>query len=335
MKEASFYVKQDGKVKCVLCPHNCVIADGKRGVCGVRENRGGTLYSLVYGKAAAAHVDPVEKKPLFHYKPGSDSYSISTVGCNLRCLQCQNWDISQRPEGGGIDGRDMPPDKVVEEALRTGCESISYTYTEPTVFFEYARDTGVLARKKGLGNVFVSNGFTGAEALLEAESFLDAANVDLKSFRDEFYRRVCGARLEPVLDTLKRMVEAGIWLEVTTLVIPSLNDSDEELEDIASFICGELGESVPWHVSRFHPDYKLDDVPATPIDTIHRAWKIGRDAGLNFVYAGNIPHEDSENTFCPNCGEAVIVRRGFSVVENNLSDGKCVSCSRKIEGIGL
>jgi pyruvate formate lyase activating enzyme len=333
MKEAEFYSKLDGNVKCILCPHNCVIADGKRGICGVRENTKGKLYSLVYGKIAAAHVDPIEKKPLFHYKPGSQSYSISTVGCNFRCVFCQNWDISQHSKGGGIVGQDMTPDDVVKETLQSGCESVSYTYTEPTIFFEFARDVGVLARKEGLGNVFVSNGFTGGEAFEEARRFLDAANVDIKGFTEEYYKKYCGARLEPVLDTCRRMIKAGIWLEITTLVIPTLNDSDKELKGIASFIRDELGVGVPWHVSRFHPDYKLTDLPPTPMETIHRAWRIGKDAGLKYVYAGNIPHEESENTFCPKCGELLVERDWFSVVKNNIPGGKCTECSEKIEGV--
>ncbi|MFH1789190.1 MAG: AmmeMemoRadiSam system radical SAM enzyme [Candidatus Altiarchaeota archaeon] len=333
MKEASFYKTKDDKAVCFLCPHGCVIGDGKRGICGVRENHAGKLYSLVYGKAAAAHVDPIEKKPLFHYKPGTNSYSISTVGCNLSCSFCQNWDISQSPKTSGqIMGKNMSPEEIVGEALKTGCESISYTYTEPTVFFEYAKDTGVLARTKGLGNVFVSNGFMGEEAFKDALSFLDAANIDLKSIRDEFYRKMCGARLEPVLDTLRRMVSAGIWVEVTTLLVTGENDSDEELEGIASFIRDELGAGVPWHVSRFHPDYKLTDAAATPLDVVRRAWSIGKDAGLKYVYAGNIPHEEAENTFCPKCGATVIARYGFSVAENMIVDGGCRKCGEKIGG---
>ena len=334
MKEASFYEKKDGNVKCFLCAHGCVIAEGRRGVCGVRENRGGVLYSLVYGKACAAHVDPVEKKPLFHYKPGTDSYSISTVGCNFACEFCQNWDISQNPKSGGeIMGTDKSPGKIVVEALNKGCESISYTYTEPTVFFEYARDTGVTARKKGLGNVFVSNGFMGEEAFEEAKTFLDAANIDLKSFSDDFYRKMCGARLEPVLETLKRMVSAGIWVEVTTLIIPTKNDSDEELANIASFIHDELGEHVPWHVSRFHPDYKFTGVDSTSIESIRNAVNIGKDAGLRYVYAGNIQHEESENTFCPKCRATLVTRIGYKVVVGKLEDGRCLDCGEKIEGI--
>lgn len=334
MREAGFYVGGDGFVSCFLCPHNCEINDGFRGVCGVRENRGGILESLVYGVAAATHVDPIEKKPLFHFKPGSSSYSVSTVGCNLTCGFCQNWDISQGAKGGGeIAGRDFSPEDIVSDAVKVSCDNISYTYTEPTVFFEYAYDIGVLARSHGLGNVFVSNGFTGEQARLKTSDFLDAANIDLKSMSDGFYKRLCGGRLDPVLDSLRYYVKAGVWVEVTTLVIPGENDSDEELKDIASFIIGELGDSVPWHVSRFHPDYKLTGVEATPIETVRMARDIGLKAGLKHVYAGNIPHEEGENTFCPGCGAEVVTRIGFGVSEVKLKEGKCIDCGEHIRGV--
>jgi len=303
-------------------------------VCGVRENREGVLYSLVYGKVIAAHVDPIEKKPLFHYLPGTDAFSIATVGCNFRCRHCQNADISQRPkEGGEIVGREMPPEEVVDAAAKANCASISYTYTEPTVFMEYAVDTLKLAKEKGIGSCFVSNGYTTTQAFDEAGVLPDADNVDLKAYSEKFYQEVCGARLEPVLETLKYLVKKKVWVEVTTLIIPGYNDSVGELRQIAEFISGELGDFVPWHVSRFHPDYKLKDAPATPLETLHEAYRIGKDVGLKFVYSGNTPHEESENTFCPDCGALVIERYGFSAIKNNLSDGKCPECTTKIEGI--
>ncbi|MFH0859620.1 MAG: AmmeMemoRadiSam system radical SAM enzyme [Candidatus Altiarchaeota archaeon] len=336
MRQAMLYEKKDGNANCFLCAHRCRIPEGKRGVCRVRENVGGTLYSLVYGRAIAANPDPIEKKPLFHYKPGTDSYSIATIGCNFRCSFCQNWDISQRSKSGGeIIGVEKTPEGVVDEAIESGCESVSYTYTEPTIFFEYAYDTAKIAKEKGLGNVFVTNGYMTAETISECEGWLDAANVDLKSFSDEFYRRVCGGSLDPVLQSLKGMVNADIWVEVTTLVVPGRNDSDDELRQIANFIGKELGEHVPWHISRFHPDYKETKLNPTPIETIHRAKEIGIDEGLEYIYTGNVPHEDAENTRCPNCNELLIERFGFNVTSNSIRDSRCPACSTKIEGVDL
>ena len=335
MREACFYSPGgDGSAACHLCNHRCVVAEGARGVCGVRENKDGTLYSLVYGKAIASSQDPIEKKPLFHYLPGTSSYSIATVGCNLRCMHCQNWDISQSSkEGGEIAGRNLPPEKVVEGALASGCASIAYTYTEPTVFMEYAVDCMKLARKEGLGGVFVSNGYTTIESYEEAEALPDAANIDLKAFTEKFYKEVCGAKLEPVLETLKYLVKKNVWIEVTTLIIPGYNDSKEELGQIASFIAGELGDFVPWHVSRFHPDFKLMDAPTTPVEKLREAVELGREAGLKFIYSGNIPHEESENTRCPKCGEVLIERLGYSIQKNNLREGACPKCVAPVDGV--
>ncbi|MEA3254589.1 MAG: AmmeMemoRadiSam system radical SAM enzyme [Candidatus Altiarchaeota archaeon] len=335
MKEAMLYEKLNGSVKCSLCSHRCTIADGKRGICGVRENKGGILYSLVYGKAVAAHVDPVEKKPFFHFRPGSLSYSIATVGCNFRCKHCQNWDISQVPGDGGILGEDLEPERIVELAKQSSCESIAYTYTEPTIFFEYAYDTSKLAKREGIDNIFVTNGFMTEESLKDIKPYLDAANVDLKGFTEKFYREVCGARLEPVLDSLKRMKKLGVWVEVTTLVIPSLNDSLDELRGIAEFIRNELGEETPWHISRFYPQYKLKHLPQTDMEVIHKARKIGLDAGLRYVYAGNLPGDSGENTYCFNCNELLVKRYAFSILENKIVDSKCPVCGAKIDGVGL
>lgn len=326
----------EGRVSCGLCAHRCTIAEGRRGVCGVRENQAGKLYSLVYGKLIASHVDPIEKKPLFHYLPGSMSYSIATVGCNLRCRNCQNWDISQGPkQGGEIVGREVNPEEVVNEAIDTGCQSIAYTYNEPTIFMEYALDTAKLACEQGLGNVFVSNGFMTPESADLIQPVLDADNIDLKSFSDKFYRENCGAALEPVLETMKRLKKAGVWIEVTTLIIPTLNDSVGELRQIAEFIKDELGPEVPWHLSRFHPDYKLKNLSPTPIELILAAREIGLDSGLKYVYAGNVPHENYENTFCWNCGTLLIERYGFSIAQNNVEDSRCPECSSSIDGVGL
>ena len=302
MKEAILYRKLNEEpnrsVKCGLCSHNCTIPEGKRGICNVRVNVEGRLYSLVYGKAIAAHVDPIEKKPFFNFLPGTKSYSIATAGCNFRCKFCQNWNISQALNGQNskigegnmhIPGSNLEPKEIVTLAKKHDCKSIAYTYTEPTIFFEYAYDTSKLANKEGIYNVFVTNGYMTKDALDTISPFLDAANVDLKAFTDKFYREICSARLDPVLETMKRMKKQNIWLEVTTLVIPTLNDSMDELLQIAEFIKSELGAETPWHISRFHQDYKMMDLPETDTETIHKAREIGLETGLRYVYAGNLP----------------------------------------------
>lgn len=334
MKQAMFQEqKEDNKVLCGLCSHRCLIAPGRRGICAVRENRDGTLYSLVYDRIIARNIDPIEKKPLFHFLPGSLSFSLATPGCNFRCKHCQNADISQLPrdQGGIILGEAVTPAELVAAALRRRCASISYTYTEPTVFFELAYDTATLARKAGLKNVFVTNGYITPEALREISPFLDAANIDLKGFTDDFYKNVCGARLQPVLDSIRLYRELGIWIEITTLVIPGHNDSDKELRQIAQFI-RSVGEGVPWHVSRFHPTYKLTDQPRTPLETLKRARQIGIDAGLRYVYEGNIPGE-GEDTVCWSCAKTLVKRYGLSVEENKITGGKCGSCGAKMDGM--
>ncbi|AET63941.1 Radical SAM domain protein [Methanothrix harundinacea 6Ac] len=332
MTEALFYDKLDGgAVRCGLCNHFCRIKPEKRGICGVRENYGGVLKTLVYGRLIAMHVDPIEKKPLYHFMPGHLSYSIATVGCNFRCLHCQNADISQIPaEGGAIRGERVEPERVVAEALSAGCRSVAYTYTEPTIFFEYALDVSRLAADRGLKNVFVSNGYMSEEATRTIEPYLDAINVDLKG-NDGFYRKVCGARLDPVKRTIELMWGLGIWVEVTTLVIPGYNDSDEDLREIAEFL-SSVSPEIPWHVTAFYPTYRLKDAPPTPAKTIRRAEEIGRGAGLNFVYAGNIPGE-GENTTCPACGETLVERFGFRVARNGIVDGRCPSCGEGIPGV--
>ena len=334
MKEASFYSKDAaGTVHCVLCPQRCRIKLGEVGTCGVRRNDAGTLVSLVYGLTVAENVDPIEKKPLFHFLPGSTSFSIATAGCNLHCRHCQNADISQMPrDAGRIAGRPLAPEEAVRRALKAGCASISYTSTEPTIFFEYAFDTAVLAKQAGLKNVFVTNGYTAAAPLRAIAPYLDAANVDLKSFSDAFYKNICGARLQPVLDTLKLYRELGIWLEVTTLVIPGENDSDEDLGGCARFVAEELGREVPWHVSAFRPTYLLTERPATPPETLRRARRIGLEAGLKFVYEGNIPGE-GEDTLCPACGKTMIARYGYTVRENRLRGGRCPDCGASVPGV--
>ncbi len=344
MKEALLYEKLDeGRVRCHLCAHRCTIAPGRKGVCLVRENRDGTLYTLVYGLPLSQAVDPIEKKPLFHFHPGSTAFSIATAGCNFRCRFCQNADISQMPrDRGELRGRRASPEEVVRAAARYGPRSIAYTYTEPTIFFEYSYDIARLAHAEGIASVYVTNGYMTREMLDlfqgvgdGHEPWLDAANVDLKAFRDETYKKVCGARLQPVLDSLKTMKELDVWVEVTTLVVPDLNDSEGELGDIAQFIAGELGVETPWHVSRFHPDYEMRDRDWTPATTLRRAYELGREAGLRYVYVGNLPGAHLEDTLCPGCGQVAIGRRGFRVTQRNTRDGKCAHCDTPIDGVGM
>jgi pyruvate formate lyase activating enzyme len=344
MKEALLYEKlSDQRVRCNLCAHRCVIAPGRKGVCKVRENRAGELYTLVYGIPLSQAVDPIEKKPLFHFYPGSTAFSIATVGCNFHCEFCQNADISQMPrDQGRIVGSQASPEQVVRAAQRYGSRSIAYTYTEPTIFFEYSYDIARLAHVAGIASVYVTNGYMTSEMLElfqgvsdDHEPWLDAANVDLKAFRDETYKKICGARLQPVLDSLKLMKELGVWVEVTTLVVPDMNDSEAELREIAQFIAGELGFEVPWHVSRFHPDYKMHDRGPTPATVLQRAYDLGREAGLRYVYVGNMPGARLENTFCYNCGETVLERWGFQVRRRNIRDGRCGNCGTPVDGVGM
>lgn len=337
MKEAMLYEKiGDKKVQCNLCAHRCKINEGKKGICLVRENRDGTLYTLVYGRTISQHVDPIEKKPLFNFYPGTTAYSIATVGCNFKCQFCQNWEISQMVRDEHlIMGNEASPESIVENAKKYGSKSIAYTYTEPTIFFEYAYDTAKLAHEVDIKNVFVTNGYMTEEAIKKIEPYLDAANVDLKSFSDDFYRKLCGAKLQPVLDALKLMKKLGIWVEVTTLIIPTLNDSSEELREIAKFIVNELGEGTPWHISRFYPAYNLRDKPPTPIETIHKAREIGLNEGLKYVYEGNVLGSTGENTYCPNCKNLIIERLGYQIINKATKDGKCPYCESRIYGVGL
>ncbi len=336
--EAYLYRKLDeGRVQCDLCAHGCKIHDGDRGICGVRCNTGGVLNTLVYGRLIARNVDPIEKKPLFHFYPGSRSYSVATVGCNFKCRFCQNADIAQMPndQGGAIAGRIVSPEDVVADAIIQDCQSIAYTYTEPTVFFEFAYDTARIAHGKEIKNVFVTNGYMSEAALNMMAPYLDAANVDLKAFSDDFYKGRCSARLEPVKSTLRRMRQLEIHLEVTTLVIPGLNDAPEELGRMAEFIAAELGPETPWHVSRFHPTYRLTDRGPTPVETLEMARDIGIAAGLRYVYTGNVPGLEGEKTFCHKCGRMVIDRWVFSIRQNLLDQGRCRYCNAPIDGVGM
>jgi pyruvate formate lyase activating enzyme len=336
MKEAFLYEKeQAGKVRCLLCNHRCLIADGKRGVCYVRENKEGTLYTLVYEKLISAHVDPIEKKPFFHFLPGSKAFSIATAGCNFRCLHCQNHEISQLPhDRKTITGEKVSGKEIVSMALQNNCASISYTYTEPTIFFEYAYDTAKMAHKKGLKNNFVTNGYMTAEALDMIAPYLDAANVDLKSFSEEFYKKVCGARLKPVLENITKMHDLGIWVEVTTLIIPTLNDAERELRKIARFILS-VSPGIPWHVSAFYPTYQMLDKPRTSPEIVRQAREIGLEEGLRYVYTGNIPGGEGENTACYHCNNVLIRRWGYQIAEQRVTDGTCPHCGTPIDGVWM
>ncbi|MCM8783961.1 MAG: AmmeMemoRadiSam system radical SAM enzyme [Candidatus Omnitrophica bacterium] len=336
MREAEFYEKLAGNnVRCFLCNHRCLIADGKKGICGVRENIKGILYSLVYGKLISQHVDPIEKKPFFHFFPGSLAYSVATVGCNFKCDFCQNYEISQIVRSKGeIFGEEVAPEVVVDSAIEYGCKSLSYTYTEPTIAYDYYKEIMRLAKKRGLYNNFVTNGYMTEELLSDALGYLDAANVDLKSFSSGFYKNICGARLEPILESLKIMKKMNIWLEVTTLLIPGLNDSEQEIRNCAEFIYS-LGNETPWHISRFYPHYKMDDVSPTPLRALHKAREIGLEVGLKYVYAGNVPGDEGEDTYCYGCKKKVIRRYGFQVLEYNIDNSYCHFCNTQIEGVGL
>jgi pyruvate formate lyase activating enzyme len=333
--EAMLWESLDGqKVRCRLCGHGCVIAAGKYGLCRVRQNVEGALQSLNYGALVALNVDPIEKKPLFHFLPGTRSLSIAAPGCNFQCEFCQNWQISQSPRREGqIAGEAVSPEQIVSAALSYDCPSISYTYTEPTVFFELAHDTCVLAHSKGVRNCFVSNGFLTPQAVETIAPHLDAINVDLKAFSDETYRRVMKASLEPVLTCLRELVKAKVWVEVTTLVVPGMNDSREELRSIAGFLAGELGNFVPWHVSRFHGDFHMTSTPSTPLETLQMACELGKEAGLKYVYCGNVTGKVDECTYCPSCRAKLIDRVGFTVRRNVLAKGKCPECGAGIEGV--
>jgi len=332
-KEALLYEKIENKmVHCHLCNHHCKIAETKFGFCGVRQNIGGALYTHAYGKVIASHIDPIEKKPLYHFLPGSHSFSVATRGCNFRCGFCQNWEISQSSfRDGGLEGEDFPPEDIVKVALKNKCQSISYTYTEPTIFFEYALETAKLAKGKGLYNNFVTNGYMTQEAIEMIKPYLDAANVDLKFFREDSYKKICAGALEPVLDSIRLMKKSGIWVEVTTLIVPGENDSGEELSGIAGFIAS-VDKDMPWHVSRFHPDYKFTDHGATPEATLKKAQEIGKNAGLTYIYAGNV-YGWGNDTICPNCHKTLIKREVFSVLEYNIKGNTCSFCNAVIPGV--
>ncbi len=321
------------QVECRLCRHHCLIAPGKTGLCAVRRNEGGDLVTLVYDRVAAAGADPIEKKPLFHFYPGSRAWSVATMGCNFSCLHCQNASLSRTPaEGGAIDGRPTCPAEIVAQAEASGCRSISFTYSEPTVFAELALETARLAHEKGIANNFVTNGYQSAEMVAAMTGLIDAANVDLKSFSADFYRKVCGAALDGVLETIGLLHQAGLWLEITTLVIPSRNDSDAELRSIARFIAG-IDRNIPWHVSAFRPANRMRSTPSTPPSTLFKAVDLGKAEGLRFIYTGNIAGRGGENTLCPECGALLIERTGYFVTQNRLHQARCPDCDAAIAGV--
>jgi pyruvate formate lyase activating enzyme len=326
----------DSKVQCRLCPRECRVADVERGYCGVRENRGGSYQTLVYGALCSLNVDPIEKKPLFHYLPGTTAASIATPGCNMECKFCQNWEISQfRPEQ--VPSRHVTPEELVELCSRLpadrGCRTLAYTYSEPTIFYEYMHDTAALARQKGLGAVAISNGYMKEEPVRQLCRQLTGIKIDLKGFTEGFYRKMCAAKLKPVLDTLDVLASTGIWMELVILIMPTLNDSAEEIRQMSTWVVKHLGPDVPMHFTRFHPTYRVNDLPPTPVPTVERCRKIALDAGVRYVYVGNVPWNEGENTFCPSCHKPVISRRGFRIVENRISNGRCPDCKTCIAGV--
>ncbi|MDD5409511.1 MAG: AmmeMemoRadiSam system radical SAM enzyme [Candidatus Omnitrophica bacterium] len=342
MKEALLYAHLESeKVHCRLCAHSCIIQEGKFGFCGVRQNIKGVLYTLNYGKLVAVNVDPVEKKPLYHFFPGTLAFSIASRGCNFRCGFCQNWQISQfNPRTLALSGpapdkklmgEDFSAKKIVSLAKQNNCKSIAYTYTEPTIYFEFALETAKLAKEAGLYNIFVSNGYMSPEAVDLLKPYLDAANIDLKFFKDASYQRICSAHLKPVLDSILNLKEAGVWIEITTLVIPGENDSLEELSGIAGFIAG-VNRDIPWHLSRFHADYKFDSYQDTPEHTLKSACDLGKNAGLRYVYAGNVTSW-GQDTLCPACKKRLIRREGFSISEMNIAENKCIFCRKDLAGV--
>ena len=337
----NFYKKlNDDEIQCLACANQCKIKNKQVGICGVRQNKNGKLNLLVENRPVAINLDPIEKKPLFHFLPGTEIFSFGTFGCNFRCAFCQNWNISQLPKGNKIFEEFIkettefwPPEKIVNYCLENKISSIAYTYNEPTIFVEYALKTMILARKNGIKNVFVSNGYQSNETIKEITPYLDAINIDLKSMNEKFYQKICGAHLEPVLKNIKTFYQKGVWIELTTLVIPQKNDSEKELKEIAQFIA-QIDKNIPWHISRFFPNYQMAGYKETPIETIKKAYEIGKRAGLNFVYGGNIINSSLENTFCPQCDALLIARNNYNIkITENFSKGRCLKCHAEIKGV--
>lgn len=332
MKQALYYkLLKNEIIECQLCPHYCKISNEKVGICKVRQNKDGKLYTLNYAKPVAMHLDPIEKKPLFHFLPGKLVFSIGTVGCNMGCLHCQNWDISKATP---IEYKTkvVSPEKTVELAIENNSQIIAYTYNEPTVFFEYMLECSKIAKQTTLKNIIVSNGYINPKPLEELYQYLDGANIDLKGFSNEFYKKICAAKLEPVLDTLKILVKNKVWVEITNLVIPTKNDDMKEIEEMCKWIKTNLGAGVPLHFSRFHPDYKMLDIEVTPTSTLENAKQIAQKY-LDYVYIGNIITKEHENTYCPKCGELLIQRIGYQIIKNTIVEGKCNKCQHPIPGV--
>ncbi|MDD5130053.1 MAG: AmmeMemoRadiSam system radical SAM enzyme [Candidatus Omnitrophica bacterium] len=332
MKEAQLYTRLENRqVHCQLCAHNCKIPEGKFGFCRVRQNISGTLYTHNYGKLVAANIDPVEKKPLYHFLPGSSTFSIASSGCNFRCGFCQNWEISQFNLDNPHLGENFSAGQVITLAQESGCRSIAYTYTEPTIYFEFALETAKLARAAGLRNIFVTNGYLTRQAISLLCPYMDAANIDLKFFKENSYLKICSAKLSPVLDSIQSLHAAGVWIEITTLIIPGENDNPEELAAMAKFIAA-IDKDIPWHISRFHPDYNFKDYAPTSELTLKLAYNAGVEQGLRYVYAGNFTAW-GQDTLCGKCHKLLIKRDGFNVLESHLSQNRCVFCQAVLPGV--
>ena len=331
-KESPYYVVTPKGVKCQICPNSCVLREGYDSICRTHVVKDNKLYTIAYGNPCSMHVDPIEKKPLYHFLPASRSFSIATAGCNLACLNCQNWEISQQSPRN-TQNIDLFPSKVVEEAMKNGCKSIAYTYSEPTAFYEYMFDTARLAKARGIKNLMISNGYINERPLRDLARYIDAANIDLKSFSDDVYAKLTGGSLNPVLSTLKILKESGVWLEITNLIVPGWNDQTAMITEMCTWLVKNGFSDTPLHFSRFFPLYKLTSIPYTPEATLLRAQAIAIKAGIKYVYVGNIPGSPAENTYCPSCKRTVIERRGFTILTNNLKSGSCKFCGTKIAGV--
>ena len=329
MKEARFWRAENGRTVCSLCPHSCRIAPGKRGICGVRENREGKLYSMIYGKASSVQVDPIEKKPLFHFKPGHKVLSLGSIGCTFRCMHCQNFTISQAKLGEfGLD--DVSPEGVIDACRSAGCTGISWTYNEPTIWHEFSYDTSVLAKKTGLHTSYVTNGYIQEPPMRELTECIDAMNIDVKAFREDFYKRTCKASLGPVLAATKIAHDSGVHVELTYLIIPGKNDDAAEIRDFSRWVVEALSPNVPVHFTRFHPDYLMTETPSTPMKTMDMAYGVAKEEGVRFIYVGNVPADERENTHCPKCGSLIVERSWFSILQLKAKDGRCPSCGEDL-----
>lgn len=331
-KEASYYIQTPRGVKCLICPNECTLKEGELSTCNNRVNEGGKLYTIAYGNPCAVHIDPIEKKPLYHFLPESSAFSVATAGCNLACLNCQNWSISQTSPRE-TRNYDLMPGALVNKALKNKCESIAYTYSEPITFYEYTYDSSKLAHQSGIKNVLVTAGYINEKPLRDLVQYIDAANVDLKSFSDNIYLKLNGGTLQPVLNTLRTLKDAGVWLEITNLVVPSWTDDFDMIREMCDWLYKNELYDCPLHFSRFHPQYKLTQLPATPVATLNKAREIALNAGIKFVYIGNVPGTRAENTYCPKCKKTLIERIGYKIIDNNIVNNKCRYCGENIPGV--